>query len=633
MGKTSRPTATKPPLEGTRRAPLERGAERITIATSAPTRVGHSSLPEVLAISEQAIEWPRDRQIPLYVDHQARGRPLGAVRALAVEDGRLRGTVHWNEAHPDAAGYREDVASGFLGDVSIGYQARSFEIVKINGQDVVQVPRWAPKEASLTGIGADPGAGFGRSIYEGMSMSEETSPAGPPADDGGDAIQIATAQLKKRAREVRDVFAGFETRAPELMQRCLDDFVDAGTARTRLLEHLKTQAAATPVPKPGHIEAGEDGADRFTRGAAQWIRYRSNTYTRADEELRQKDMRELRESEFFGSSWLDLARAWCRAANIDTRGMGREQIAQTALTRAGGELIAQGVSAFTNLLADNINKSLANGYMENTETYRPWVQITSLPDFKAADRPILSTFSDLDQIIADEEYKYGSFSDKKESLTLATYGKLFSISRRAIVNDDQNAFGAIPRAMGRAAARKVGDLVYAVLTDNANMNETGRALFNTTDGNQASSGTAITVANLSTSKSAMALLTDPGGAVLGSRPVWILTPIGKEDGAAQIIQATRDPSVASGESPNLPWIQNLRLIGERRLDAASATAWYLIGDWRDISTVELAFLDGIEAPMLEQVEQTTRDGVLYKIRQDATAAAIDWRNMYKNPGA
>ena len=40
-----------------------------------------------------------------------------------------------------------------------------------------------------------------------------------------------------------------------------------------------------------------------------------------------------------------------------------------------------------------------------------------------------------------------------ESIQLATYGKMFSITRQAIINDDLTAFTDIPRKMGRAAAR------------------------------------------------------------------------------------------------------------------------------------------------------------------------------------
>ena len=89
----------------------------------------------------------------------------------------------------------------------------------------------------------------------------------------------------------------------------------------------------------------------------------------------------------------------------------------------------------------------------------------------------MSTFGDLDVVYENGEYKYGSFSDLKETLTLLTYGKLFNISRQALINDDLNAFTRIPMSMGRAANRKVGDLAYGVLTANAALNQDSTELF------------------------------------------------------------------------------------------------------------------------------------------------------------
>ncbi|MEL0625302.1 Mu-like prophage major head subunit gpT family protein, partial [Marinomonas arenicola] len=66
--------------------------------------------------------------------------------------------------------------------------------------------------------------------------------------------------------------------------------------------------------------------------------------------------------------------------------------------------------------------------------------------------------------------------DNAEQIQLATYGRLFSISRQTIINDDLQAFTKLPMKMGRAAIRTVGDLVYALLMSNPNMKD-GKSLF------------------------------------------------------------------------------------------------------------------------------------------------------------
>ncbi len=78
-------------------------------------------------------------------------------------------------------------------------------------------------------------------------------------------------------------------------------------------------------------------------------------------------------------------------------------------------------------------------------------------------------FGSLRQVREGAEYKYITTSDRKETIALATYGEIFSITRQAIINDDLNMLVDVPMKMGRAAKATIGDLVYKVLTDNAEL--------------------------------------------------------------------------------------------------------------------------------------------------------------------
>ena len=57
------------------------------------------------------------------------------------------------------------------------------------------------------------------------------------------------------------------------------------------------------------------------------------------------------------------------------------------------------------------------------------------------------------------EYGYATIGDRGETVQLATYGKLFSITRQAIINDDLSAFTRIPMNMARAAKRTLAKFV------------------------------------------------------------------------------------------------------------------------------------------------------------------------------
>ena len=80
-------------------------------------------------------------------------------------------------------------------------------------------------------------------------------------------------------------------------------------------------------------------------------------------------------------------------------------------------------------------------------------------------------------------------------------------------------------------------------------------------------------------------------------------------------------------------IRTLTPISEPRLDAASATAWYLAASPNQIDTIEYAYLEGQQGAYIETRNGFDVDGVEIKCRLDFGAKAIDWRGLYKNAGA
>jgi hypothetical protein len=80
-------------------------------------------------------------------------------------------------------------------------------------------------------------------------------------------------------------------------------------------------------------------------------------------------------------------------------------------------------------------------------------------------------------------------------------------------------------------------------------------------------------------------------------------------------------------------IRTLAPISEPRLDAASETAWYLAASPNQIDTIEYAYLEGQQGAYIETRNGFDVDGVEIKCRLDFGAKAIDWRGLYKNPGA
>jgi hypothetical protein len=85
------------------------------------------------------------------------------------------------------------------------------------------------------------------------------------------------------------------------------------------------------------------------------------------------------------------------------------------------------------------------------------------------------------------------------------------------------------------------------------------------------------------------------------------------------------------DAPNI-WQNRLELVVEPLLTLA--TGWWLAaGKNGMVDTVSVFFLNGQQAPYIEEMDNGTSDGVTYKVRIDAVARALDFRGLYFNYGA
>ncbi len=327
---------------------------------------------------------------------------------------------------------------------------------------------------------------------------------------------------------------------------------------------------------------------------------------------------------YAGFSLMEMARASLDRLGVDTRGRDRLEVVGLAFTHSSSD--------FPNLLGDAARKSLMKGYEEVAYNLDLISRAVSVPDFNPRTLVGLGAFSDLDIVRENAEYKYGTFSENAAPIQLATYGKLFSISRQAIINDDMSLFSDVPRKMGQAARRTVAKALFNLLTSNPTLAD-GVALFHATHKNLLT-GAAISTASVDAMRVAMATQTSPDGNALGLALKTLVTPVAL-GGLARTVQKAQfavDASAKNNTQPNI--VQNtFEVVDSALLDAASASVWYGIADPSQVDGLVIAYLDGKQEPYMEQHEGFTVDGVAWKVRLDAAPAVADYRGLAKNPGA
>ncbi len=419
-----------------------------------------------------------------------------------------------------------------------------------------------------------------------------------------------------RRQNISAIFAahtGFDT----LREKCKDDVaVTVEAAKTLLLNELGK--GATPLAQDldisGIISSGRDNRVEFKAAATDALLMREGIVVK-EAHPGAADLKRI--------SLISAAETMLQQAGQRITGMNAPAIMDAAM---------HSTSDFPSLLANVAGKSLLRAYDEEPGSHRIWTGTEQVADFKLQARDRLSEAPNLDVVYEGGEYKYGSFGESKESYQLLTYGKLFSITRQALINDDLSAFTRLPAAFGQSAVRKESDLVYAILTANPNMSD-GVALFHANHSNLAGTGAALSVTTLGAARAAMRLQTGTQGIqALNITPTYLIVPAALETTAEQLIASLVDPA-KSNDTANLNFIRSLTLVVDARLDADSTTAWYLAANYNQVETIVLGYLDGTRGVSYEEKPGWDIDGMEVKARLDTAAAALDWRGLYKNAGA
>jgi ATP-dependent protease ClpP protease subunit len=494
-----------------------------------------------------------------------------------------------------------------------------------------------PMAASINQTRFTPPVAAATFITKGSTMTEQVKQT--PAAEPTPAIQAAApaaapspavAKLQKleaedikaaalveehaRRAEIRAVFSKFAAHAgvEAMMNQYLDNpQISIETARASLLEHVARNAE--PLGG-GLVMTTEDEYDKFKTAAKSGLLIRAG--------LTAND----RSNEYRGYSLLELARASLHRMNVSTKGMDKMSVVAAAFTHSSSD--------FDNLLADVANKSMLKGYEEAEETFQKWTSAGTLPDFKAAKRVDLNTFPALPAVVEGGEYKYVTVGDRGETIQLATYGSLFSITRQAIINDDLDAFTRVPNKMGRAAIRTVGNLVYAVLTGNPAMSD-GDTLFHANHSNLSTG--VISSANVDALATLLARQKDTTGNTLNIEMAYLIVPRTLKGSALMIANSEFEvgTTVGTNRANTVPNIVRgaFEVIADARLDATSTAVHYAAANPNIHDTIEVAYLDGNQSPTLEQQGGWTVDGVEFKVRLDAGVKALDWRGLARTSGA
>lgn len=485
----------------------------------------------------------------------------------------------------------------------------------------------APAEAAAMARGLDrfisraplPIAASLRSLsLRGLTMPNQTvPPAAASADDVRAAAEFRrTDAILARARPFiqDDTNLGRVVRAE--LNRALDDTsVTADAFGHRVLAVLGSTAepcnggpARTDLPGTG------TGGGDFVRAAADAVAIRAGVSIAKPA----PGSRELR-----SMSLTEIARACLSRSDRRHEFNSSGSMIKAAMT----------TSDFPLILENALGKMLRAGFENEPRSHEAWTRFVTVEDFREQKRPILGSAPELLPVLEGAEYTYGSLDeDRAVPYTVGKFGRMVRLTWEALINDDLSAFARMTAALGQAAARAEADKIYAPFAENAGAGpamQDAVNLFHATHGNLASSATALDAAALGAARVLLRRQTAVGGGQLNLVPRFLLVAPEHEQ-AAEVLLAASARAMSQGAENALvaSWIASLTLVVEARL---SDDAAYLLAAPTQIDTVERAWLEADNGPVILEEDGFNTDDRTYKVRHVFGSRWLDWRGVVKVP--
>jgi hypothetical protein len=250
----------------------------------------------------------------------------------------------------------------------------------------------------------------------------------------------------------------------------------------------------------------------------------------------------------------------------------------------------------------------------------PLVRQTLVSDFRPVSTYSIGGFPELKETAEGAEYEAGTVTSESGTLSIDKFGRILTLSFEAIINDDLRLLDTAIR--GTAAKgmqlrqRKVREAFSAKLADN-------KQLFHASRGNLLNAE--LDLVGLSAARKALRMAKDLDGEPMNLQPKFLVVSPDMETEGQQLIS----PITAAVTGAVNPFSSTLELIVDPMLTGAE---WILAADPAFGDAIELADLRGFEGVRVDEMPLGAVDGVSYRARAFAGAAATGWRGFVKSTG-
>ena len=244
------------------------------------------------------------------------------------------------------------------------------------------------------------------------------------------------------------------------------------------------------------------------------------------------------------------------------------------------------------ILSNAINKRIKAGWDYAEDSWRKIADITSVSDYKQFSTYVLNSKGDYEEVANGGTIPTGELAETGYSNQLKRYGLMFSIDEMDIINDDLNAINQRAFQFGRKASLKLNKVFWTLFQADTDF-------FKTANNNIITGAGALDASSLAKLVKAFRKQTDVNGDILGYEPRILLVPAALEVEAQKLYDDAeiRDTAASKQYLTGNPWRGKFVPVASAYL--TSDDDYYLLADPTIAATMQVAFLNGQQAPVVE----------------------------------
>lgn len=470
-------------------------------------------------------------------------------------------------------------------------------------------------QRSIEALDAAAAAG-GSQAAEGEGSSE-----GEGSDEGERSLEAARQRAIQEERQ----------RISTITEMCRDlgvdptKYVQKGSSVDQVREAIIEEMRQGRRPIQTGVTMGESGEDKFRRDVTDALLIRGGVHVEKPSEG--------------AHNLVGMSMKQILIESETLRGKGE------GLNRASNEELFKRAffnpeSAFPAILDQTIEKAYKEGHKNVPVTFDRFTKKGSLSDFKTHDNYyIAGPVGEFLEVPESGELKHDVFSDEKlPTRKLKTYGRQFTLSRKAFIDDDIGLVTSLPARYAASARKTINKQVFKILIDNAKIYD-GLALFGKEHKNLLKTGTGVTQEAMQTMIMALSTQKDQFGEAIIINPSKIVVPSGLKFDMYTLFNSPYIETAGNTQAVN-PLYQyrgDLEAIEDPTINAlcggmGKVMPWFLFGNTSDTDCIEVDYLNGQEIPTIRRSETVGQLGFVWDIYLDWGISVMDFRGVVKNPG-